>query len=90
MRTLGFAAVITGLMAAATLGVSSHARANDMRFSFDVGNVAFAYNDGWWDNDHHWHKWHSRHEARMFKDHYHDRYHDWKHTREHNHGWHDR
>jgi hypothetical protein len=26
-------------------------------FSISLGNVAFAYTDGYWDRDHHWHPW---------------------------------
>jgi hypothetical protein len=56
---------------------------------FDAGSVAFAYNDGYWDHDHHWHKWHNTREARLFRKEHADSWHAWKHNRDHDMGWHD-
>jgi hypothetical protein len=80
----GFIALSLG---ASTLAVSQGAEARAV-FSFDVGNVAFAYQDGWWDRDHHWHRWRNHHEAAVFQQRYHDRYSDWRHDRDPDHGWH--
>ena len=57
--------------------------------SVDFGNIAFAYSDGYWDHDHHWHRWHKGDLARYRKEHR-DDYHGWKHDRDPDHGWHDR
>ena len=73
-----------------TLSAGSAARADDFAFSFNTGDVAFAYNDGYWDNAHRWHRWHNVREARAYRERYGDHYHSWRHTRDHDHGWRDR
>jgi hypothetical protein len=44
------------------------------------GDVAFGYNDGYWDRDHHWHGWESAQQAARFRDtnvsHFYNRNHD--------------
>jgi hypothetical protein len=56
--------------------------------SFSVGDVAYAYADGYWDRFHVWHPWRSDAERIWWRDHYHDRYWDWRHDRDHDMGWH--
>ena len=48
MRTLKLAAAVL----AAVVSASAAAQADSFRFSFNTGDVAFAYQDGWWDNHH--------------------------------------
>jgi hypothetical protein len=51
--------------------------------------VAFAYQDGYWDRDHRWHRW-GRGEAAWYRAHYRDHYYGWRHDRDRrdrNHGW---
>ena len=55
--------------------------------SFAVGDVAFAYADGYWDRFHHWHAWRNDAERIWWRDHYHDRYWEWHHDRDHDMGW---
>lgn len=74
---------------AALLALSQGAQARAV-FSFDVGNVAFAYQDGWWDRDHHWHHWRNHREMVEYQTRYHDHYYDWRHDRDPDHGWHDK
>ena len=57
-------------------------------FSFAIGDVAYAYRDGYWDRTHRWHPWRSDAERIWWRDHYHDRYWDWRHDRDHDMGWH--
>jgi len=90
MRNLKMASVIIGLAASLSLAhAASAVAADDFSFSFDTGNVAFAYTDGYWDNDHHWHRWHNRHEAIEYKKRFADHYNGWKHDRDADKGWHD-
>src|SRR3954469_16457740 len=81
---------LLGAVAAAGLSLSAlPAAADAVRFSFDVGNVRAAYSDGYWDNDHHWHKWRNAREHRAFRESYHDRYVAERHSRYRNAGWRD-
>ena len=59
---------------------------------FDAGNIAFAYNDGYWDRAHHWHRWANREERYRYRAAYRDHYYDWSHRRVPGYGWrrHDR
>ena len=90
MRNLRMAAIIMAVAGGLSLAHGTSAMAaDDFSFSFDTGNVAFAYTDGYWDNDHHWHKWHSHREAVEYRKRFGDHYHTWKHTRDADHGWQD-
>ncbi len=92
MKKLALTAVIAGVLTGASMTavLSTPAAAADaFSFSFDTGNVAFAYSDGYWDHDHHWHKWHNSREAREYRARYSDHYHARKHSREPNMGWRD-
>ena len=65
------------------------AYADGVTVSVDFGNVAFAYADGYWDRDHHWHAWRDAREAAEFRREHRDHYYAWHHDRDHDHGWHD-
>ena len=58
--------------------------------TFDVGNVAIGYNDGYWDRAHTWHAW----EKPEYRDTYRAakgaEYHEWRHDRDKDMGWHER
>ena len=58
-----------------------------LSFSFDAGNVAFAYTDGYWDRRHNFHKWRDAREAREYRARYSHNYKNSRHTREKNNGW---
>ena len=47
--------------------------AENLTLSFDPAGVAFAYNDGYWDRDHQWHKWKDEREAREYREKYPDK-----------------
>jgi len=53
------------------------------------GEIAFAYSDGYWDRDHHWHEWRGDREAADFRNAHHEHYYDRRHDAEPNGGWHD-
>jgi hypothetical protein len=89
MKTLAKAVFIGALTVAGSLGAMTPASARDsVAFSFNTGDVAFAYSDGWWDHNHVWHRWHGR-EAREYRRAYGDHYHAWRHDRDRDLGWRD-
>jgi hypothetical protein len=55
--------------------------------SVDFGNVAFAYQDGYWDNGHAWHQWSDEHHRQSYRDYRGNRYNDWNHDRDGGDGW---
>lgn len=53
--------------------------ANAASVTFDIGNVAVGYTDGYYDNDHHWHRWAHRADATRFRRAHKDQYHGYRH-----------
>ena len=82
------------LMVAAVLGTTitavAPAMADSFGFSFNSGDVAFAYRDGYWDRYHRWHRWNNGDQWRWYRAHYGNNYYDWDHDRDRDYGWHDR
>ena len=76
------ASSLTLLSVAATAPATARAT-----ITFDFGNVAVGYSDGYWDNAHHWHKWRNARYAREYRTKYHDNYHAMRHDRAPNQGW---
>jgi hypothetical protein len=91
MKKLLMATAIAGLATLFSVGNASTASAADsFAFSFNTGDVAVAYSDGYWDNAHRWHRWHNAREHREWRARYHDRYYPKAHGHYHNSGWRDR
>jgi hypothetical protein len=90
MKALLMGAIAIGVAAGVTLAGPHPAAARDtFSFSFDLGDVAFAYSDGYWDHDHQWHRWHNSREAREYRARYREHWHGWKHDRDRDMGWRD-
>lgn len=53
----------------------------------EFDNVAYGYNDGYWDNGHAWHRWNNGEESRGYRRYSPSNYHDWHHERDSNQGW---
>lgn len=71
MKKLTIALVIVGAFAGTSLGTTLPAAAREaFSFSFDTGAVAFAYSDGYWDNNRQWHNWRNAREAREYRANY--------------------
>lgn len=51
------------------------------------GSVAFGYADGFWDNNHAWHRWAGEEESNNFRARRGSNYHAWNHDRDSNFGW---
>ena len=85
----------TGLLLAAAFvalgtgaaNANSHSRhhSNGL-FSVSIGDVAFGFSDGYWDNNHHWHHWRNQRDQQNYRSHG-GNYHDWNHDRDSNQGW---
>ncbi len=70
------------------ISTSSHGRNHtNVGFSFNTGDVAFAYRDGYWDNNRRWHRWHNSREHRDYRDHHRDNYTDGYHRHYRGQGW---
>ncbi|HJW42236.1 MAG TPA: hypothetical protein VJ476_13555 [Rhizomicrobium sp.] len=63
-----------------------HDGRGNVAITLGFDDVAFGYRDGYWDNDHHWHRWNNNAAYRNYRDHG-TNYHGWKHNRDSNHGW---
>jgi hypothetical protein len=50
------------------------------------GDVAYGYNDGYWDNGHQWHRWNNDADFHNYRDHG-TNYHAWQHDRDGDLGW---
>ena len=86
MRTPIKVALLAAALVAGPLAVSHSAQAAD-HVTISLGNVAFGYSDGYWDRDHHWHKWHNRHEAEAWRAANADHYYAYRHNHDHGDGW---
>ena len=84
MKSLKWALLIVPMIALpASMATPASARS---AVSIDLGGVAVGYRDGYYDQNHGYHRW-ARADAMRYRDHYHDHYRDMVHTRDHNRGW---
>ena len=86
------AAVMALLLAGATITslTVSATPARAANVTFDLGDVAIGYSDGYWDRDHHWHKWQNTKHREAYQHNEGAEYHATAHTRAPNQGWHER
>jgi hypothetical protein len=54
-----------GLVATAMPAAANHRGNSD--FTITLGNAQFGYNDGYYDHDRRWHRWHNRHERDWYQ-----------------------
>lgn len=90
LTLIGTTFATTGVASADGFSISTSNRGRDhtsVGVSFNSGNVAFAYRDGYWDNDRRWHKWRNSREHRDYRDQHRDNYRDGNHRRYRGHGW---
>ena len=80
MKKVLIAIALVGSMTGASMvATTAPALADGFAFSFNTGNVAMGFSDGYYDNNRHWHKWHNKREAREWKARFGDRYRDARH-----------
>ena len=76
-----FAAIAT-LTAPLAVMPAAHAAVG---IHFDVGNVAIGYSDGYYDRDHHWHRWAHRADMEGWRHDHESDWHNWRHNDRHHH-----
>jgi hypothetical protein len=86
-KVISGAAIVLGLAGASLASVGT-ASAQNVGISFNLGDVAYGYQDGYWDRGHHWHHWRNRREERYYRTSSGSQYHAWRHDRDSDHGWH--
>ena len=70
------------------ISTSNHSRDHARTgVAFSFGDVAFGYQDGYWDNGHRWHKWRNRGDHDNYRDQYHDNYRSGRVFGYRHHGW---
>lgn len=89
MKKLTLAVLFAATLSTGAMTASIPAAAQGFAFSFNTGDVAFAYSDGYWDRSHRWHAWRNSREAREFRRSHGHLYNDTRHTRVRNQGWRD-
>ena len=58
-----------------TVAVATPAMAQGFSISFNTGNVAFAYTDGYYDSNRKWHRWRSDRERQWYQKNHRNKYH---------------
>jgi hypothetical protein len=86
-----FALALLGAATASAqdVGVGVHVGGAGVSVGVDFGDVAFAYEDGYWDSHHRWHKWRHKHDRERYMAMSGNHYNDWKHDRDPDKGWHE-
>jgi hypothetical protein len=87
-KILKVAAIAITLSGGAFASVN-FANAAEVGISFNTGDVAYGYKDGYWDKSHAWHKWQHPSHRDAYRSAQGSQYHDWQHTRDADKGWHD-
>ncbi len=86
-KTLAAAGIAVALTGAA-FGTSRIALADSV--SFNVGDVAIGYSDGYWDRGHTWHTWAQPEHRAAYQAAKNAEFHEWNHDRDKDMGWHER
>jgi hypothetical protein len=93
-KTLNSVIIVLGL-AVASLAIASPASAQGIGINVlgvgvgvGFGNVAYGYQDGYWDHSHHWNNWKNDQEMSSYRNTANNHYNDWKHDRDSDLGWH--
>jgi hypothetical protein len=76
MHTIVKTALVAGLLTA-TAGMTANAAS--VGIGFNLGDVSVGFSDGYWDNDHHFHRWAHRGDMEKFRAAHADMYHTWRH-----------
>ena len=84
MKTIVKAAAIAALMATTAFGA---AKAADVNVTFDPGNVAYGYSDGYWTTKHEWRTWEKPEYVEVYRKHPGARYYEYRHDRDADMGW---
>ena len=77
-----------GIVSAVLAGAPAMVLAQSV--TFDVGNVAIGYSDGYWDRGHAWHAWEQPAHRDTYRAAKGTEFHEWNHDRDKDMGWHER
>lgn len=83
MKSLWKPLLMAGLLSSAGLAGSVPAMAQPSSFSFRLGDVGIAYDDGYYDRSHRWHAWGHARERNWYRAHYRQQYRGYRHDRDH-------
>jgi hypothetical protein len=75
--TLKIATVTATLVGLSLMGAGIANAAGEV--TFDIGNVAVGYADGYMDNNHQYHQWEHRADAEQYRREHADKYRAWRH-----------
>ena len=83
-----FMAAGTANAAGFSIGISDNGRHNSgSAITFSFGDVAYGYQDGYWDNGHRWHNWRNSGERDNYRNHHGGNYRNGNHSRYAGQGW---
>ena len=83
MKTSMKMLLAAGILCGAGLAGTVPAAAQPVGFSFRVGDVAMAYDDGYYDRGHRWHAWRHAREREWYRVNYRNGYRGMRHDRDH-------
>ena len=83
MKLFKVAALATAIGVAGIAG----AYAADVSVTFDPGNVAYGYSDGYWTTKHEWRTWEKPEYVEVYRKHPGARYYEYRHDRDADMGW---
>lgn len=84
MKTMLRAALLAGATSLAAVAVAAPAAAQ-IGISVNFGDVALAYQDGYYDSHHHWHHWAHPGDYRAYSHAHPEHYRDYRHDDPHHH-----
>ena len=84
MKLVKIAALSASLLGSAAIG---SANAADVSVTFDPGNVAYGYTDGYWTKSHEWHTWSKPEYVETYRHYKGAHYYNYRHDRDHDMGW---
>jgi hypothetical protein len=82
MKTIVKTLLAVGLLSGAAMTVSAPAAAQPNGFSFRLGDIGFAYDDGYYDRSHRWHAWRHQRERDWYRVNYRNHYRGYNHDRD--------
>jgi hypothetical protein len=83
MRTSMKLLLAAGIVCATGLAATAPVTAQPRGFSFRIGDVGMAYDDGYYDRGHRWHAWRHAREREWYRVNYRNNYRGMRHDRDH-------
>lgn len=77
--------IIRAMLISSALSIAVVPAMAGVGVSVDFGDVSVGYRDGYWDSQHHWHKWHRNNDWKSYRDAHPEHYKDYNHDRDEHH-----